>query len=146
MASVDNMSRRLNSKYLSCDDPGLSSAAYRGWIGFNQMAMQRVFTRSDVYKSKTREQSLIELLPTGLSLDATDSRDKIYGLLGLVSDADEFIDLVSYKESDAYPEIYRRFTNRFIERGDIISILRLACRTRNHVQMPSWVPVGACMG
>ncbi|KAJ8106738.1 hypothetical protein OPT61_g9341 [Boeremia exigua] len=138
--SIDERSRRLNSKYLSCDDPELTSKAYGGWIGFKQMAMRRVFTRADIYGSKRMEQSLVELLPTGLTLKATDPRDKIYGLLGLVSDTDEFIDLVSYEDSDAYPEIYRRFTNRFIERGDIIPILRMACQTQNHAQMPSWVP------
>lgn len=143
MGSIEYRSRRLNSKYLSCHDPGLSSAAFQGWIGFKQMVMRRIVTRSDIYGLTKRKQPLIDILPTGLSLEASDPRDKIYGLLGLVSDADEFIDLVRYEKSDAYPEIYRRFTNRFIKRGDIIPILRMACQTRNHVQMPSWVPVGA---
>lgn len=140
--SLDRRSRLLNAKYMNCDDLELSKAAARGWVGFKRMVLQRAFTQTKLYKTRLVDQSLIQVLRTGMAMDATNPRDKLYGLLGLVSDADDFMDLVSYKESDGYPEIYRRFARRFVEKGNLTELLRMAFGTQDHAQMPTWVPVG----
>ncbi len=123
MDSVHSRSRRLNTRYLSCEDPELFLAAIEGWTGFRAMAIQRLMTQADMYNVELTGLPLIQLLPTGMMLDATDPRDKIYGLLGLATDTDGFMDLVSYKESDTYPQVYRSFAKRFTEKGGMAQVL-----------------------
>ncbi|KAL1607837.1 hypothetical protein SLS60_002775 [Paraconiothyrium brasiliense] len=140
MDAIDRRSRRLNAKYMDCDDFELLRKAYQGWFGYKQMAMERVFTRNDIYKTRSLDRQLVNVLPTSMTLEATDPRDKIYGLMGLVSDAEDYMDLVSYQDHDPYVVIYRRFARRLIEKGKFIQILRMACETSTNAQLPSWVP------
>ncbi|KAJ4353241.1 uncharacterized protein N0V89_004968 [Didymosphaeria variabile] len=140
MDAIDRRSRRLNAKYMACDDFELLRKAYLGWIGYKQMVMERVFTRTDIYKTRSLDRGLVKVLPTSMTLEATDPRDKIYGLMGLVSDAEAYMDLVSYHNHDTYVVIYKRFARRLIEKGNFTQILRMACQTSTNAQLPSWTP------
>jgi hypothetical protein len=142
MNAVESRSRLLNGHYLGRGENGqLTRAALLGWWGLDQMMQQRVFTRQDIYGSNHLPECLIDKLDKALSFDSTDPRDKIYALLGLVSDADAFMDLVSYQPEETHSLVYQRFAKRLIEMGHLVQILRLAGTTPPNAQLPSWVPV-----
>jgi hypothetical protein len=142
MNAVESKSRLLNGHYLGRgEDWQLTRGALLGWWGLYQMMQQRVFTRQDIYGSKQLPSCLIDKLDKALSFDSTDPRDKIYALLGLVSDADEFMDLVSYQPEDTYSLVYQRFAKKLIEKGHLTEILRLSGMMPISAQVPSWVPV-----
>ncbi|KAG9197097.1 hypothetical protein G6514_002276 [Epicoccum nigrum] len=141
MNAVESKSRLLNAHYLGRGENGqLTRGALLGWRGLYQMMQERVFTQRDIYGSKQLPNCLIDKLDKALSFDSTDPRDKIYALLGLVSDADQFMDLVSYQPEDTYSLMYQRFAKKLIEKGHLTEILRLSCTMPNSAQIPSWVP------
>jgi Heterokaryon incompatibility protein (HET) len=82
---------------------------------------------------------LIQKLNLGKFLLATDSRDKIYGLMGLASDAKLYSASVDYSQS--YEVIYCRFARLFIENGHGIELLYQACAASNWSKFPTWVSV-----
>jgi hypothetical protein len=142
MNAVESRSRLLNAHYLGRGEDGqLTRCALLGWSGLYQMIQQRVFIRQDIYGRNQLPNRLIDKLDKALSFDSTDPRDKIYALLGLVSDADEFMDLVSYQPEDTHALVYQRFAKRLIEKGHLIEISRLAGTMPVNAQLPSWVPV-----
>jgi hypothetical protein len=142
MHAVNSRSRLMNAHYLGRgENSELSRAALLGWMGLEEMTHQRVFTRQDVYGKNDVRSQLIDKLDKALLYDATDPRDKLFALLGLVSDANEFMDLVSYQPADTYRDIYRRFTRRLIEKGHLVDVLRITCKAGMCSELPSWVPV-----
>jgi hypothetical protein len=143
MDCISHRSRMLNANYLGRgENSELTRAAVLGWTGLKQMTLERVLTQNRVHNNnKIKNQRLIDKLDKGMLFDATDPRDKIYALLGLVSDAEQFTDLVSYEPSDTYTKIYKQFAKALIEKGYLVQVLHMACRTPTSPQLPSWVPV-----
>ena len=72
------------------------------------------------------------------SLKSKDPRDKIWGLLGIASDAAELGISPDYSQSPCKPNVaYEAVTRALIRQGNI-DILTY-CRSRE-VQKPSWIP------
>jgi hypothetical protein len=149
MHAVGNMSRLLNAQYLGRgENAELSRAAALGWKGLEMMNMERVFAQPDLHDEATNEslrqsRRLIDKIRYAFDYDATDLRDKIYALLGLISDAEHFQHLVSYQPEDTHEVIYRRFAVALIEQGHLLQVLHMACKTPLSLQMPTWVPVSS---
>lgn len=149
MHAVGNMSRLLNGQYLGRgENAELSRAAALGWRGLEMMNMERVFAQLDLHDDATNEilrqrRRLIDKIRYAFDYDATDSRDRIYALLGLTSDAEHFQHLVSYQPTDTHEVIYRRFAVALIEQGHLLQVLQMACKTPLNLQMPTWVPVSS---
>ncbi|KAN0098846.1 HET domain containing protein [Hyaloscypha variabilis] len=72
---------------------------------------------------------------------ATDLRDKVYGILGLVS-SHKFTIEPSYSMEVA--EVYKHFTLRLIETSALLRVICLAgvgvFNTQSSLELPSWVP------
>ncbi|KAF2629576.1 HET-domain-containing protein [Macroventuria anomochaeta] len=147
MHAVSSMSRMLNAQYLGRgEDAELGRAAALGWRGLEMMNMERVFAQEDLHdevalKMLKERSRLIDKIRYAFDFDATDPRDRIYALLGLVSDSERFQHLVSYQPADTYPKIYRRFAKALIEQGHLVQVLHMSCKTPSSLRLPSWVPV-----
>ena len=72
-----------------------------------------------------------------LSLNATDPRDKIYGLLGLATDSEQLCILPDYDKS--ITEVYTDTSRRLIATGET-SILSWCQQSTRVEGLPSWVP------
>lgn len=131
----------INGHYVGHRHPGdpdnLTVSAVRGMDAFNQMGMQRILARSGDSK-----ETLIDLLP-GIAqvFQATDPRDMIYGLLGLVRDGDTFQQHVRYSCDETYLDTYLRFAKLFVERGHGFELICHAGLQTHKSGLPSWVPV-----
>lgn len=98
------------------------------------------------HKSKS-SWSIIKLLARARYLEASDARDKIYGLLGIASGADTDLDYkgfdVSYRGST--DNVYSAFTRHILETTrsfDILSYVDPAAEAilSQAMPLPSWVP------
>ncbi|KIW24128.1 uncharacterized protein PV07_09860 [Cladophialophora immunda] len=136
MYYVRYMSRLLNAHYLGRgENSELTRAALLGWKGLEGMTIERVSIQDGDEAEK-----LIHKIHSAMSFDATDPRDKIYALLGLVSDAGAFMDLVTYEQDQTYAKVYRSFARAFIENGHCVNILRMACLMPWNPELPTWIP------
>lgn len=73
------------------------------------------------------------------SLKATDSRDKIYALLGLTLDGSDVVPTPSY-DTDAI-EVFRQTSSFMIQEEGQTSLILLAGRRQNCSDLPSWLPI-----
>jgi hypothetical protein len=96
-----------------------------------------MFTSMDnIAKSRTT-QNIIHWISFFASREATDPRDKVYGLLGLAMGND--VGLVEADYSCSLWEVFYAVTVRFIERNQNLDILSYLVGKRS-TQLPSFVP------
>ncbi|SCV50382.1 uncharacterized protein FFB14_11403 [Fusarium fujikuroi] len=87
----------------------------------------------------TKEVPLVHMLDLARRKQATNLRDKIFGLLGMAADGSDFLHLVTYSKS--VEDVYQDFAKFFIERGQGISMLyQVDSRVSKTLDIPSWVP------
>ncbi|KAJ4988743.1 het domain-containing protein [Stagonosporopsis vannaccii] len=135
MESVHRYSRLMNAQYLGRgENAELTRAASLGWRGLEQMSMERVLAQRGV------QNQLFYKIRYAFDFDATDPRDKIYALLGLVSDAERFGHLISYQPADTYTKVYISFARALVEQGHLIQVMSMASRAPGGLHLPSWVP------
>ncbi|KAJ5096890.1 hypothetical protein N7456_007611 [Penicillium angulare] len=86
------------------------------------------------------EEDLLPLLQRFRQFDATDARDKVYGLCGLAdaSAGESPYIMVNYKLSTN--EVYRNFALTDLRRGKDLKILSVPRVTNDPSHLPSWVP------
>ncbi|KAL2168169.1 hypothetical protein VTG60DRAFT_337 [Thermothelomyces hinnuleus] len=89
-----------------------------------------------VSHNRGRSQPLLSLTAYFSCMDATDDRDRLYGLRALATDGD-FLD-VDYTLS--VQEVYLRFAQAFIERHKSLDIICFATVHSAPSLLPSWVP------
>jgi hypothetical protein len=140
---IKRYSGAMNAHYVGHRHPGdpdsLSVRAFRGMHAFNRMSTQRILAQYG-----DGNERLIDVLPrVAPTFQATDPRDKIYGLLGLVSDGDKFEQHVKYSCDETYLETYIRFAKLFVEEGHGVELLCQAGLRVTESGLPSWVPVCA---
>ena len=87
--------------------------------------------------ARSREQ-LVELLPISRELKSTDPRDKVYGILGLTSNATESAFQPDYTLPVA--DVYKQVTKFTIESRGVLDILANVSFPRRIASLPSWVP------
>lgn len=80
--------------------------------------------------------SLLKLLHETRSSLATDHRDKVIGLLGLIPNEEQWISLIDY--AAPVEDIYTQVAMTIIE--DSLSLQILSAVQRSHRRLPSWVP------
>jgi hypothetical protein len=92
-----------------------------------------------------RGMKLIDKLYDAREFLATDPRDKLYGVLGMVADAEDevFRGLVNYEEGVSAGEVYARFARAMVKKGDGFGVLMQAGLQEGEAEggLPSWVPV-----
>lgn len=91
---------------------------------------------SDISHGRGRSQPLLSLAAYFSCMDATDDRDRLYGLRALATDG-HFLD-VDYTLS--VEEVYWRFAKDFIERHNSLDIICFATVYSAPSMLPSWVP------
>jgi hypothetical protein len=137
MCYVRDMSRLLNAHYLGRgEDSELGLPALLGWQGLERMTLERICIQAG-----EKGEKLVDKLPSAMRFDATDPRDKIYALLGLASDAEAFMDLITYDQDQTHAQVYRRFARAFIDNSHITDLLHMACQTPWNSDLPTWIPV-----
>ncbi|KAJ4346605.1 uncharacterized protein N0V89_010536 [Didymosphaeria variabile] len=92
------------------DPADLHREALIGWHGFLMMSQGR---------APEMVGTLIEKLRGARFLNATDPRDKVYGLLGLAYDGYDFFNHISYAPDETPNRTFTRFAKLFIEKGQI---------------------------
>lgn len=92
---------------------------------------------------KDRPSRLLSLLEMSIEFLATDSRDKVYALLGLADGAgyDETILKSDYEMSAT--DVFSRCAFAIMSAERILDVLSL-CKPRNNLALPSWVPDWTC--
>jgi hypothetical protein len=83
---------------------------------------------------------LLDTMALARRTNATDLRDKIFGLLGVSSDGPDLYHLVSYSRSAE--KVYQDFARSFVNSGQGIAMLyQIESRTSKTLEIPTWVPV-----
>ena len=90
-------------------------------------------------KIDPNESELIDFLFTSYNLQCFDPRDKIYGMLGLVTD-DLDKTLIKPDYSLSVHEVYASFTRSMMVRGSSLAILCNVLHPKCLEGLPSWVP------
>ena len=85
----------------------------------------------------SRQINTYRLLQVSRTVFATNPRDKVYGLLGLMDE--RIAALVKPDYSDTVENIYRSFTLATIEATKSLDVLR-HCEPARNFKLPSWVP------
>jgi hypothetical protein len=112
-------------------------------IGFLALGLRPLIRLASVAETirplKEKSQSLWDLLESTCTHETSNPLDKVYALLGLASDAQDFQHLVDYRMS---PEVlYFKIFQHYLSAGRP-GILNLAGNAawRFHASMPSWAP------
>ena len=93
--------------------------------------------------SEQRDVELFEALQLSLTSRSSEARDKVFALLSLVSDSNDFLATTTYE--DSLEDLNKNMTLTFLHsRGvlDIIPLLARGCHDRTVLddEYPSWVP------
>ncbi|KAI1125119.1 HET-domain-containing protein [Nemania abortiva] len=133
-----SMTSSYNAAWCDSDEDNEATLKDRivGSANATTMFRERILTRNAGHSRRR----LIERLAAVGTFDAKDPRDKIYALLGLVSDGESFIQHVSYAPSDSVERIFARFAKLFMDRGEGIEVLLQAGLRDEEDEWPSWVP------
>ena len=91
--------------------------------------------QENLARSKER---LVELLPISRELKSSDPRDKVYGILGLTSDASE----IAFQPDYTLPvaEVYKKVTKFLVESRGTLDVLANVAFPRSITNLPTWVP------
>jgi len=145
----------LQEKSLSCEVQVICRNIVISWDRFERIVqgystrMKRIPDPPERYGSfpvfnritqtvETRDgNTLFNLLVLSDTMRASDPRDRIYALLGLASDAQEF-PRPDYTLSVA--EVYQSFASAFVAKGLGPQMLALASRVPSDRSYPSWIP------
>ncbi len=104
-----------------------------------QMVHARVTHRVVAIEHKQFVLSLTALLRDMRARNATDPRDKVYGLLGIAVGQSESRLRPDYTKD--WPEVYTNTTNSLLAHDKNLSILKLVeVKARMETQIPSWMP------
>ena len=103
------------------------------------MVHARVTHRVGAIEHKRSLLSLTALLRDMRARNATDPRDKVYGVLGIAFGQSESRLRPDYTKD--WPEVYTNTTNLLLAHDKNLSILKLVeVKARMEAQIPSWVP------
>jgi hypothetical protein len=91
-------------------------------------------------KKSFEPRSLLELLVLSRANGATDSRDKVYSLLGMVNDVKRGEIVPDYDAFNTTAKVYQRVAELYMSRGFGISILHHAGLPQRIEGLPTWVP------
>ena len=111
-----------------------------GFQGFNTMMKERESIQLQLSEADPNGW-LITKLDSSTYHMSTDPRDRIYALLGLASDGEDYTDGVTYSPDWKYEAVFKNFAKMFIERGHGVRLLYQAGTCSDWLRMPSWVPV-----
>ena len=104
-----------------------------------QMARARVTHHYGTIENKVIFLALTALLREMREREATDPRDKVYGLLGIAIGKSESKLRPDYTKE--WPEVYTDMTNSLLAHDKKLSILKLVeVKARMETRIPSWVP------
>lgn len=95
------------------------------------------FVQLTEFLKKREERPLLDILKASRFLKAGNSRDKIFGILGLASDAAAFPKPDYSRDVD---EVFRHFATAFIHQGWGVEALCLSGLQISPVAFPSWIP------
>ena len=87
-------------------------------------------------------QTLLKLLESSRSCEASDDRDKIYALLGLSADAADLSLDINYSESSS--QVFQRVARRLLLAEGGVETLYGAGGSRKLQDLPSWTPDWSC--
>lgn len=108
-------------------------------IASGYSAASRMLNERKGTEGSRTDRLLIDLLADYRDLCATESRDMVFGLLGLAKDAEHFHDLVDY--SMPLGTFFVSLAQRLIDLGHGAKMLLQASNTAHTEDLPSWVPV-----
>lgn len=82
----------------------------------------------------------VKVLSLTRPAEATDQRDKVYSLIGLLKQEDRQNIHVDYSESNTVAEVYTAIARYLVSTSDCMRMLAHAGKSRNYAQLPTWVP------
>ncbi|KAI0403750.1 heterokaryon incompatibility protein-domain-containing protein [Xylaria palmicola] len=105
--------------------------------GFNRRRVQKLYDLGQKSEYKL-SRPLVALVAYGTCLDASDDRDRLYGIRALATDAD----ILDVDYSLTVEEVYQGFAKSFIQHYKSLDIICFASLYSAHPgsSLPSWVP------
>jgi hypothetical protein len=137
---LESFSINPDSSYTSTPSSGgqgsIDLAPGKGYAALKNLSSQR----NSALESAGVESRLIDKLVRMRHAHASDERDKIYGMIGLASDAETFFPQISYAKS--VEDVYLDFGLQFVRNGQGIDLLyQVDSGISPTIRLPSWVPV-----
>ncbi|KAI0098083.1 heterokaryon incompatibility protein-domain-containing protein [Nemania sp. FL0031] len=123
------------------DTAYLHNYSYGEWEAMNTISSGRPRLMMYLRNSGPSGSKLRTLVEFCIDYQATDPRDKIYGLYGVASDSSV---LITPDYTKTVGEVYRSFTSAVIQQEESLEVIRSAGwglpRIDTNFELPSWVP------
>ncbi|KAI1290671.1 heterokaryon incompatibility protein-domain-containing protein [Xylaria venustula] len=144
LTAIEVYSREPNQNYTIPPDAQIPDDAVKTKIIRipTPFAQKMIFRRMHVRNGEPKA-PLVDILRLASNFEATDPRDKIYGVLGLASDGDVYTEHISYAAGETYVTTFLRFARLIVENGDGFPLLlqvEFFEPEYEEEQFPSWVP------
>lgn len=106
-------------------------------------AIMQIYVRAQLRSSLNLSPegiNIVKLLSLTRPAKATDQRDKVYSLVGLMTPQDRQKIHIDYSEHNTVAEVYTAIAKILIDSPDCMRMLSHAGISRNFPQLPTWVP------
>lgn len=117
-----------------------SQLLHQHGVEINYKALNALMTLQNLRKAHlsgdTSRYGILEILIMTLHSQCSDDRDRIYGIVGLSSDAK--VEKADYRLSARH--IFLEFTLTYIQASKQLDIMLIDTQPRQSMQLPSWVP------
>lgn len=90
--------------------------------------------------NRSAAEQILFLLGETIEKRCTDPRDRVYGLLGMVTATLEPSLRVDYDEKVTFQQVFRHYTQHIIECTKTLSVLCCAKKEEDLKEWPSWIP------
>jgi hypothetical protein len=91
-------------------------------------------------RDELREENLDRILDLGRKANATDARDKIYGLLGLLPSTITSVIIPNYDAANTMSNVYEQFANALLQGHNRVDLALSWCSYDSNNPCPSWIP------
>ncbi|KAI0965059.1 heterokaryon incompatibility protein-domain-containing protein [Xylaria arbuscula] len=144
LTAIEVYSRESNQCYTIPPDAQIPDDAVKTKIIRipTPFAQKMIFRRMHVRNGEPKA-PLVDILRLASNFEATDPRDKIYGVLGLASDGDVYTKHISYAAGETYVTTFLKFARLIVESKDGFQLLlqvEFFEPDSEDQQLPSWVP------
>jgi hypothetical protein len=92
------------------------------------------------YSNQSQKRELEDILDLSRKANVTDSRDKIYGVLGLLPTGIASAISPDYTTSNTFAQVYEKFAKKLIQKTDHLHHVLFWCSYDSKNGLPSWVP------
>ncbi|PVH69950.1 hypothetical protein DL98DRAFT_149793 [Cadophora sp. DSE1049] len=102
--------------------------------------VNKLLQNRDQRKSERNVDSIDHVLDLGRKANVTDTRDKVYGILGILPGELSATVTPDYTESNPVSEVYSQFARNILDEFKRLEPIISWCSYKHNSSLPSWVP------